>query len=82
PVIVGLTAPKAIQAASCINPGGAAGNTAVFATNTNPTNDTTQNQFAIAPKLTAQCCTNTYRNFISDGCSNGQGATCTAQAIC
>ena len=82
PVIAGLTAPKAVQAASCINPGGASTGTPVSATNTNPTNSTGQNQTAIAQKLIAQCCSNSYNNFISNGCSNGQNATCSAQAIC
>lgn len=83
PVIAGLTAPKAAQAASgCVNVGGASRGTPVFATNINPSNDRTQNQLAIAPKLTAQCCVNSYNNFISNGCIDGQGQTCTAQAIC
>jgi hypothetical protein len=84
PVIIGLTAPKAVHAASrnCVNRGGAAAGIRVSATDTNPTNDTTQNQNAIAPQLTAQCCSNSYRDFISNGCSDGRGSTCTASATC
>jgi hypothetical protein len=78
PVIAGLTAPKATQAAS----GCVAANAAVSATRQNQSDDTTTNQNAIAPQLTAQCCSNSYRNFISNGCSFGIGETCFAQAIC
>lgn len=78
PVIAGITAPKAAQAAS----GCVVANAAVSATRQNQSDDTTTNQNAIAPQLTAQCCSNSYRDFISNGCSFGIGETCFAQAIC
>jgi hypothetical protein len=83
PVIAGITAPNAIQAASgCINANGSPTGAAVSATNVNPSNDTSANQTAVALKLNAQCCSGSYNNFISNGCSFGTGATCSAQAIC
>lgn len=78
PVIAGLTAPQAAQAAS----GCVAANGVVTTTITNPSNNTTTNQNAAGQQLAAQCCNNSYNNFLSNGCSSGQGQTCQAQAIC
>ena len=84
PVISALIAPKATDAASvtCVISGGAAAGTTVYTSTTNPSNNTTTNQNFAGASLSSKCCSGAYRNFISNGCSNGIGATCNAQATC
>lgn len=77
PIITSIVAPQAIQAASC-EPDG----TQVSTTLVNQSGSTSTNQNAIGALLAARCCSNTYQNFISDGCSNGIGQICSAQATC
>lgn len=83
PVISSLVAPQAAHAASaCVNAGGAAAGVTVTTIVTNPFPGTGDNQNYAAGFLRAQCCSNVYRDFISDGCSSGVGATCEAEAVC
>ena len=67
---------------TCTPPNCAAANSTVMTRITNPSNDTTTNQNAAGQLLSAMCCSKSYRNFISNGCSNGVGATCSADATC
>ena len=67
---------------TCNPPNCSTANTTITTRITNQSNDTSTNQSAAGQLLNAQCCSNSYRNFISNGCSNGVGQTCSAQATC
>ena len=83
PLVTSIVAPQAVHAQSnCLNPGGAAAEVTVSVQITNPFNITDDNQNFAGGLLVAQCCNNAYRDFVSNGCSNGIGGTCNAEAVC